>query len=109
MKLLNELKYALGDHTSYVVGALVLGVVGAIFNIGYRMGVQSAYVPKSEMCEEYILKVAELDSSVTLCETQRAKEVLECKTNCVSKVCRPLCIQDVKKGIENYKKLRKCK
>lgn len=109
MKLLNELKYVLGDHTVYVVGALVLGTIGAIFNLGYRTGVQASFVPKSEMCEEYILKVAELDSSVTLCETQRAKEVLECKTNCVSKVCRPLCIQEVKKGVENYKKMRKCK
>tara|TARA_Y100000591_G_C21670624_1_gene612716 strand:+ start:425 stop:754 length:330 start_codon:yes stop_codon:yes gene_type:complete len=109
MKLLKELKYVLGDNTIYVVGALVLGILGAVFNLGYRTGVQSSFVPKSEMCEEYILRVAELDSSVTLCETQRAKEVLECKTNCVSKVCRPLCIQDVKKSIEDYKKMRKCK
>ena len=106
---LDQLKSVFGDHMIYVVGTVVLGVVAGIFNIGYRMGVQATFVPKSEMCEEYILKVAELDSSVTLCETQRAKEVLECKTNCVSKVCRPLCIQDVKKSIENYKKLRKCK
>ena len=109
MSVFDEVKYALGDKTAFVVGAFVLFVVGFIFNAGYQIGYEKAFVPKSEVCEEYILKIAELDSNVTLCETQRAKEVLECKTNCVSKVCRPLCIQDVKKGIENYKKMRKCK
>ena len=109
MNIPDQIKNALGGHTVYMTGALVLGMVAAIFNVGYRMGAQSAFVPKSEMCEEYIMKVAELDSSAALCEIEKAKEVLECKTNCVSKVCRPLCIQDVKKGIENYKKLRKCK
>ena len=109
MSIINEVRYALGDKAIYAGGAVVLGVVALVFNIGYRAGYQAAFVPKSEMCEEYILKVGELDSNVKLCETQKAKEVLECKTNCVSKVCRPLCIQDVKKSIEDYKKLRKCK
>jgi len=109
MSIINEVKYALGEKAIYAGGAFVLGVVALIFNIGYRSGYQAAFVPKSKACEEYTTKIAELESDLGICETLRAKEVLQCKTDCVSKVCRPLCIKDVRDAIDNYKKLRKCK
>ena len=109
MSIINEVKYALGDKAIYVGGAFLLGIVALIFNLGYRFGYQTAFVPKSKACEEYTLKIAELESDLLVCETSKAKEVLQCKTDCVNKVCRPLCIKDVRDAIDNYKKLRKCK
>ena len=109
MSFFNEVKYALGGNAVYVVGFFVLLIVAFIFNAGYQIGYEKAFVPKSKACEEYTLKIAELESDLGICETLRAKEVLQCKTDCVNKVCRPLCIKDVRDAIDNYKKLRKCK
>ena len=107
--MMDQLKSILDDKTQYALVALVLGALAGAYNVGYRAGYAKAYIPKSKMCEKEIEQVGTLEGDLATCETQKAAEVLQCKTDCVSKVCRPLCIKDVAKAVENYKKLRRCK
>ena len=92
------------ESIKYIALGFVFLTVGAL---GYKVGHDRGHVPKSEMCAEELIGLAQEREKFIACDVNLQASKVRGLADCTFEKCQPLCIGASKKAVEDYIALEK--
>lgn len=73
----------------------------------YFIGLEHGFIDHATLCRDDIMSLEQCQ--LDLLESQKLchEELVKCKSNCIIKDCKALCIKEAQQAVENYKGLMK--